>query len=561
MEQLEKYFDTAFEAPDGIKKLRELILTLAFQGKLLSGNSKLQPASELIASIKSARKIPKNSKKKKVLSNSTGIDKIVTPYDLPIGWDWVQLRDISHDLGQKRPTSQFTYIDVGSIDNKNGKISRLVQTLDSKEAPSRARKIVKEGTIIYSTVRPYLLNIAIVEKLYKPEPIASTAFAILHTYHGINNRYVYYYLRSPVFISYVESLMKGVAYPAINDGNFFDGLIPLPPTIEQNEIVGKIDQFLSRCDELEKLRSNRDQKRLAVHTAAIRKMLDAPDQVTFDDAWQFITRHFGDLYTVRENVAELRKAILQLAVMGKLVKQDPKEGTARELMEEIEREKRKMTKDKTFKPSKELTRIDKESLPFKIPTNWEWVKFGDITFQITDGTHYTPKYVKSGVPFLSVKDMSSGKLDFTATRFISREEHEVLTKRCHPRKGDLLLTKVGTTGIPILIETDKEFSVFVSVAVIKFPTSRISGKYLTCLINSPLVKKQSADGTEGIGNKNLVLRKIQNFLLPLPPLSEQERIVKIIDMIMDLCNSLEQQIAVMERKQGEVLGAVMADVA
>src|SRR5699024_534176 len=102
------------------------------------------------------------------------------PYELPTSWQWVRLRDICHDWGQKVPDSVFTYIDVGSIDNKHGRISGSTQILDESNAPSRARKIVKQGTIIYSTVRPYLLNVAIVDKKHEPEPIASTAFAILH---------------------------------------------------------------------------------------------------------------------------------------------------------------------------------------------------------------------------------------------------------------------------------------------------------------------------------------------------------------------------------------------
>ncbi len=143
-----------------------------------------------------------------------------------------------------------TYIDVSSIDNKNRIVSDTVQLLESNEAPSRARKIVTQGTVIYSTVRPYLLNIAIIEKEYYNEPIASTAFAILHPYSGVNNRFVYHYLKSPVFIKYVEDQMKGVAYPAINDGNFYKGLFPLPPLVEQHRIVEKIDRLMEKVDRL-----------------------------------------------------------------------------------------------------------------------------------------------------------------------------------------------------------------------------------------------------------------------------------------------------------------------
>lgn len=351
---LEQHFDTAFAAPDGIARLRELILTLAMQGKLVEQDPNDPPASELLKEIekeKASHEGTKTRRKEKL----PPVKPEEVPYELPKGWEWVKIRDICHDWGQKIPVALFTYIDVGAIDNKLGAISSNTQLLDASEAPSRARKIVKPGTVIYSTVRPYLLNIAIVEKEYDPEPIASTAFAILHPFASVSARFIYHYLRSPAFIRYVESTQKGVAYPAINDGDFFSGLFPLPPLPEQHRIVARIDQLMTRCDELEKLRKERAEKRLAVHAAAIKQLLDpslcafAPSReensstlrafVPSCEPFAFLDQHFGELYTVKENVAELRKAILQLAVMGRLVPQDPNDPPASELLKEIEKER------------------------------------------------------------------------------------------------------------------------------------------------------------------------------------------------------------------------------
>ncbi|MDR0424712.1 MAG: hypothetical protein LBH39_04565 [Clostridiales Family XIII bacterium] len=109
-----------------------------------------------------------------------------------------------------------------------------------------------------------------------------------------------------------------------------------------------------------------------------------------------------------------------------------------------------------------------EELPFEIPDSWEWVRLGCVINKLTDGTHSTPKYTESGVPFLSVKDMSDGKLNFSNTKYISPEGHSELYRRCDPERGDILLTKVGTTGIPVLVDTDEVFSLFVSVALLKY---------------------------------------------------------------------------------------------
>ena len=180
--QLEAYFDAAFTAPDGIKRLRELILTLAVQGKLTDQRDSDEPASELLKKIAAEKKkLEKEGKikKQKPLPPVADDEK---PYALPKGWEWVRLGDAGHDLGQVTPQNDFTYIDVSSINNVTGKIRSNPQILKSFDAPSRARKIVSKKTLLFSTVRPYLLNTAIVEFDYDITPIASTAFSILHPY-------------------------------------------------------------------------------------------------------------------------------------------------------------------------------------------------------------------------------------------------------------------------------------------------------------------------------------------------------------------------------------------
>ena len=263
------------------------------------------------------------------------------------------------------------------------------------------------------------------------------------------------------------------------------------------------------------------------------------------------------------NGKQLKNSILQWAIQGKLVPQDPNDEPASVLLERIRAEKAKLIKEKKIKKDKnesiiyrgednsyyekllatgEVKCIDDE-IPFEIPQGWEWCRFSTICQTLTDGTHSTPHYTERGVPFLSVKDMSSGYLDFTNTKFISESEHVELSKRCHPRKGDLLLSKVGTTGIPLIIDTDSEFSIFVSLALIKFTSITINKQFLIHLINSPLVQEQVKENTRGVGNKNWVLSAIAQTLILLPPLKEQSRIVDKIAEIFPIVKrySISQQ--------------------
>ena len=247
---------------------------------------------------------------------------------------------------------------------------------------------------------------------------------------------------------------------------------------------------------------------------------------------------------------ELKNSILQLAIQGKLVEQRPEEGTAEELFVRIQEEKQRLIKEKKIRKAKPLPEIDEDEKAFDLPVSWKWCRLGDILYKLTDRTHSTPRYVMHEVPFLSVKDMSSGKLDFSRCKYISEQEHQELYSRCNPELGDLLVTKVGTTGIPVIVDTDLPFSLFVSVALLKFNQHLIYNKFLQILINAPLVQKQVAENTRGVGNKNWVMRDIANTIIVLPPLAEQKRIVDKIEELLPYFDRYEQTWSKLEKFNG-----------
>jgi type I restriction enzyme, S subunit len=158
-------------------------------------------------------------------------------------------------------------------------------------------------------------------------------------------------------------------------------------------------------------------------------------------------------------------------------------------------------------------------------------RLGDLCRRITDGCHRTPVYVPDGVPFLSVKDVSSGAIRFDEAKFITREQHADLVRRCRPEPGDVLLTKIGTTGLAKVIDVEREFSIFVSLALLKLDRRRLEPKFAEYMLNSPPLKARSKDGTRGVGNQNLVLKCIREFPMPAPSLAEQRRIVTDLDRL------------------------------
>jgi len=545
---LQKHFDLALEAPDGIKRLRELILTLAMQGKLVPQDPSDQSASELLKEIEAEKKRLVKEGKIKAPKPLPEIKPEEVPYSVPRGWEWVTIRHICHDWGQKEPDGYFTYIDVGSINNSCGYISSP-EVIPASEAPSRARKIVKKGSVIYSTVRPYLLNIAIVDQDFSPEPIASTAFAIVHPYIQVNEKFIYQFLRSPSFITYVESTMKGVAYPAINDGDFFIGLFPLPPLAEQKRIVAKIDQLMATCDALEQLRNNRQQKRLDIHTAAITRLLDAGNPGDAEVAWTFLQKHFGELYSVKGNVAELRKAILQLAVMGKLVPQDPDDQPASELLKEIEAEKKRLVKEGKIKAPKLLPEIKTEDVPYAVPKGWEWVRLGALV-QIINGRAYKQQeLLETGVPVLRVGNLfTSNKWYFSD---LALEDDKYIDN------GDLIFAWSASFG-PFIWDGGKVIYHYHIWKLSIFHELKVYKNYVfQYLLGKTESIKRSGNG---IAMMHMTKERMELLPIPLPPLAEQKRIVAKIDELMTLCVTLESQIDKATVKQTALFDAVLAKV-
>ena len=274
-------FDQFADAPDAVAKMRELVLQLAVTGKLVAQDKRDEPASSLVEAAEAER--AKLVAARKIKARPTApVETDEEPYELPSSWAWARLSDVGYELGQKVPDKRFTYIDVGGIDSDKGRISDRVEKLEPGDAPSRARKLVAHGTVIYSTVRPYLLNIAIVDQDFDPEPIASTAFGILHPFSGIDNRYLFYWLRSSPFTAYVQAAMKGMAYPAINDEKFYSGPIALPPLTEQKRIVAKVDELMALCDRLEAQQQERETRHAALARASLARFALNPQLSTLN---------------------------------------------------------------------------------------------------------------------------------------------------------------------------------------------------------------------------------------------------------------------------------------
>ncbi|WP_418794203.1 restriction endonuclease subunit S [Phocaeicola coprophilus] len=232
---------------------------------------------------------------------------------------------------------------------------------------------------------------------------------------------------------------------------------------------------------------------------------------------------------------KLRQKILDLAIRGKLVPQDPNDEPASVLLERIKAEKEHLIKEGKIKRSKKIAKTSDTphygNVPFEVPSSWVWTTLPELcTIPITDGTHKTPTYTdkEHGVPFISSKDVTSQRINWNNIKYITRELHEELHKRIAPQKNDILLAKNGTTGVAAIVEDTRVFDIYVTLAVIR-PSQNICPQYLHQVINSNFCKEQFNSRLTGIGLPNLHLVDIKKTMIPLPPISEQKRIVTEIE--------------------------------
>ncbi|KRG33422.1 restriction endonuclease subunit S [Psychrobacter sp. P11G3] len=543
----------------GISKLRELILELAVRGKLVPQDANDESASILLEKIavEKAQLIKdKKIKKPRTLPKFIKEDE---PFELPLGWEWCLLLDIGHDWGQKNPDTDFTYIDVGSIDKKLGLIENA-DVLNADNAPSRARKIVKKGTVIYSTIRPYLLNIAVVNREFEPEPIASTAFSIIHPLDGISSSFVYRYLRSPSFVSYVESCQTGIAYPAINDKQFFSGLIPIPPTNEQHRIVAKVDELMMLCDQLEQQTEASIDAHATLVEVLLATLTDSTDSDELAQNWARISEHFDSLFTTEQSIEALKQTVLQLAVMGKLVPQNPEDEPASVLLEKIAEEKEQLIQDKKIKPRKALPPIENEEKLFDLPLGWEWCRLDDICDGITSGS--TPpknSFIdETGIPYLKVYNIRNQKIDFEyQPQFIEESYHSSSLKRSQLCPGDVIMNIVGPPlgKIAIIPDTYPQWNCNQAIVMFRPFISDLNKFIYTYLVSGMFLDKIALIGTAG--QDNISVTKSRAILLPTPPLAEQLRIVAKIDELMAICDQLKEKIRQSQETQVQLTDALV----
>ena len=482
------------------QELKNSILQLAIQGKLVEQRPEEGTARELYAQIQAEKqRLIKEGKikKEKPLPEITEDEK---PFEIPDGWMWVRLGNCGSWGSGATPSRTNPEYYGGTIpwlktgDLNDGIIKEIPEYITELALRKTSVRLNPPGSVLMAMYGATIGKLGI---LARPATTNQACCACI-PYSGIYNKYLFFFL-----LTSRKSFIKmgeGGAQPNISKEKIVNYPMPLPPLAEQKRIVAKIEELLPLVDHYER---------------AWTKLED-------------FNRRFPE---------DMKKSILQQAIQGKLVEQRPEEGTAKELYEQIQAKKRRLIKEGKIKKEKPLPEIAEEEKPFEIPEGWMWVRLGEICKSISDGDHQPPPQVPEGVPFLVISNVSAGRIDFSSTRYVPQDYFNALSNDRIAQKGDILFTVTGSYGIPIKVESDEKFCFQRHIALLKL---MLDWDYIFYILKSPTIKSQCDAVATGTAQKTVGLKALRNLLIPLPPPAEQKRIVERLEELLAMCERLKE---------------------
>ena len=466
------------------EQLKASILQYAIQGMLVEQRPEEGTGEELYRQIQAEKQrlIKEGKIKKEKALSEIAEDEI--PFDIPESWKWVRIGQIFNLQAGKNITASDIYEEVSSEHRYlcyggNGVRGYVSDFNREGHYALIGRQGALCGNINVAEGQFYATEHAVVVDHFNQTDVVWSAWFL----KALNlNQYA-----------------TATAQPGLAVANIVKVLIPLPPLAEQKRIVTKIEELLPYVDR---------------YAAAYEKLE------------QFNAKFPEDM----------KKSILQYAIQGKLVEQRPEEGTGAELYQQIQTEKQRLIKAGKLKKEKPLVEIAEDEIPFDIPESWRWCRLADV-IDVRDGTHDSPKYGPAGIPLVTSKNLVNGVIDYSNVKYITQEDADKINTRSMVNDDDILFAMIGSIGNPVLVKKDREFCIKNMALFKRFANTDISMRYVYWFLfyAQYKLKKEASGGVQSF----ISLSRFREYLMPLPPLDEQNRIVAKLEEILPLCERLK----------------------
>jgi len=553
-------FNVVIDTAEGLTELRSLILGLAVRGKLVPQDPNDEPASELLKKIEAEKERLYEEGEIRMQKDLAKVSTDEYPFEIPENWEWVRLGDCILDIyGGSTPSKSnpsfwegdIYWASVKDLDDENIYLTKTIDKVTEKALEKNKTKFLPKGNVVVCT-RMGLGKI----NLNKIDITINQDLKAIILPEQISQLFFYYTYRT------MDIIGSGMTVSGIKQDDLINLPFQFPPLAEQHRIVQKIESLFAEVDELE-AKLNRqaklDEKLQMAVNAEVQQATNAEDSKA---AWSFITSNFETLYHSPEAIDNLKKNILNEAVRGRLVPQNPNDEPASELLKKIEAEKQRLYDEGEIRKPKDLPAVKEVEVPFEIPESWEWVRLGQIS--VTKGGKRVPKgYSLTTDPtkyiYLRVSDMQDGSIIDTDLHYIDEKTHEQIEKY-KISSNDIYMTIVGATIGKCGLIPERFSGSNLTENAVKITPIIIGKEFLYQLLDMPLSQEQFIDKTKQVGVQKMAIFRLKNTLLTLPPLEEQYRIVRRIEELFAICDRFKAQLEQREKVNERLVKGLVQEV-
>lgn len=549
-------------------RLRELILTLAVQGKLVPQDPSDEPASVLLQMIRTEKDwliAEGKIKRDKPLAEIEDEEK---PFELPQGWEWVRLGTLldrisnGYSGGQSKSPTNFPLTRIETISKSTVDFSRVGYCTDIQE-PDIQKYRLKVGDILLSHINSdlHLGKTA----LYTEDRllIHGTNLLLLRSSAHVDSGFINLLINQLRLTGFFLTIAQhAIGQASINQSKITSILVALPPLAEQSRIVTRVEELMQLCDALEASGQLEAQQHAQLVCTLLATLTQSETPEALADNWQRIATHFDLLLDRPEAVDVLEQTILQLAVRGLLVPQDPSDEPASVLLQKIRTEKDHLIAQGKIKRDKPLPPITDEEKPFALPQGWEWVRLGALGQTFDYGTSQKSGDDASAVPILRMGNVQDGRIVMSNLKYLKDQDGDLPSLLL--LKGDLLFNRtnsyelVGKTGLFEGFTRDVTFASYL-IRIRIMPTLGCP-EYINMYMNTRdcRINEIEPDLTQQTGQANYNGTKLKNIRTPLPPLEEQFRIVNRVNELRAMCADLRQRLRDQQTTQTHLADALVS---
>lgn len=567
-ERLLEVYEQISEAPDAIRRMRRFVLDLAVRGTLVEQDAGDESASHLLEKIK---------RRKAAILEEAGMRKPrkvadMNPAeiwaDLPANWAWTQISDLGFisPRNEADDDAEASFVPMPMIFAEYG-VANEHEVRPWGEI-KKGYTHFAEGDVGLAKITPCFENgkSTVFRNLTGGFGSGTTELHILRPVL-VDPEYVVLFLKSPQFIETGIPKMTGTAgQKRVSSEYFTSSPFPLPPLPEQRRIVAKVDELMALCGRLEEARKTREEVRDKLTAASLARLI-APETTAedFPTHAAFALEMLPALTTRPDQIKTLRQTILNLAVRGKLVEQDPADEPASQLVKRIEEKREEYLAADYPNPSEAKTQRKKQKQQIvppglqELPDGWCWTTLQQSSLMVIDCKNKTAPYSDKGIRLIRTTNVRDGKMNSNDQKFVTEATYEAWSLRGKPQPGDILITREAPMGEVCIIPEGEKICLGQRMMLARLVPDTIDPRFMLYSLRDPDLMERVQDKPLGMTVQHLRVGGVETLLVPLPPLSEQHRIVARLDALMNLCDQLEAALTTTDTTRTRLLEALLQE--